>query len=67
MTATKQRPALLPEDARSALADYGNCAGPMILLALKLLLAEQRPAPGSYGVLLAFGPSLTIESTLLRS
>jgi predicted naringenin-chalcone synthase len=48
------------------LADYGNCASPTILLILERILKIERPLPGKLGVLLAFGPGLTIEGAVLR-
>jgi predicted naringenin-chalcone synthase len=48
------------------LADYGNCASPTILLILERILKFDRPQPGTFGVLLAFGPGLTIEGVVLR-
>jgi predicted naringenin-chalcone synthase len=48
------------------LAEYGNCASPTILLILDRLLRAEQPRPGSIGVLLAFGPGLTIEGAVLR-
>lgn len=52
--------------SRQVLAEYGNCSSPTVLLILERILAEQRPAPGEYGVLMAFGPGLTTESALVR-
>lgn len=48
------------------LADYGNCASPTILLILERILKRERPREGAIGVLLAFGPGLTIEGAVLR-
>jgi predicted naringenin-chalcone synthase len=48
------------------LADYGNCASPTILLILERILKNERPKPGTFGALLAFGPGLTIEGAVLR-
>jgi predicted naringenin-chalcone synthase len=48
------------------LADYGNCASPTILLILERILKFERPRTGAFGVLLAFGPGLTIEGAVLR-
>lgn len=48
------------------LADYGNCASPTILMILERMLILDRPRPGTIGVLLAFGPGLTIEGMVLR-
>jgi predicted naringenin-chalcone synthase len=48
------------------LENYGNCASPTILMILHDLLKIDRPQSGDYGIMLAFGPSLTIEGMLLR-
>jgi len=50
----------------SVLEAYGNCASATILLVLEDLLKKDHPRRGEYGVLLAFGPGLTIEGALLR-
>jgi predicted naringenin-chalcone synthase len=47
------------------LSERGNCSSATILLILEHLLA-QRPRAGEYGVLMAFGPGLTLESALIR-
>lgn len=52
--------------SRDILAEYGNCSSPTILLILERILASAAPAPGDYGVFMAFGPGLTMESMLLR-
>ena len=48
------------------LADYGNCASATILLILERLLQERAPEAGTHGVLLAFGPGLTLEAMVLQ-
>ncbi|MEV4247541.1 type III polyketide synthase [Streptosporangium canum] len=48
------------------LSEYGNCASGTVLLVLEELLKKGSPQPGEYGVMLAFGPGLTIEGMLLR-
>lgn len=52
--------------SRHVLATYGNCSSATILLVLKEILENDRPAKGEYGVLTGFGPGLTMESTLIR-
>jgi len=55
--------------SRHILASRGNCSSATILLVLEQLLAGERgeaPRPGEFGVLMAFGPGLTMESTLVR-
>jgi predicted naringenin-chalcone synthase len=50
----------------AVLEDCGNMSSPTILFVLDRILAS-RPVPGTYGVALAFGPGLTLESALLRA
>ncbi|CRK55113.1 Chalcone synthase [Alloactinosynnema sp. L-07] len=48
------------------LGSWGNCSSPTVLLILDHILREVRPAAGEYGVFMAFGPGLTMESALIR-
>jgi predicted naringenin-chalcone synthase len=48
------------------LAEYGNCSSATVLLILDRLLREGRARPGDWGVMMAFGPGLTLETLLLR-
>ncbi|NIX77588.1 type III polyketide synthase [Microvirga terricola] len=48
------------------LSEYGNCASATVLLVLEHLIANDKPQPGELGVMLAFGPGLTLEGALLR-
>jgi predicted naringenin-chalcone synthase len=60
---------LTPEQLRASwdvLANAGNCASATVLLVLENILRVDKPRPGEYGVLLAFGPGLTIEGAVLR-
>jgi predicted naringenin-chalcone synthase len=52
--------------SRAVLAEYGNCSSATVLLILERILATARPAPGEHGVIMAFGPGLTMESALIR-
>jgi len=54
------------EFSRSVLRDYGNMSSPTILFVLDEIRERGQPAPGDYGVLMAFGPGLTMEGALLR-
>ena len=54
------------ESSYAVLADYGNCSSATVLLVLQHLLAHRTPDPGDPLVMLAFGPGLTLYSTLLR-
>ncbi|QRK12149.1 type III polyketide synthase [Archangium violaceum] len=48
------------------LEEYGNCSSATVYLVLEDLIAKDKPRPGEYGVMLAFGPGLTMEGALLR-
>jgi len=50
----------------AVLQDFGNMSSPTILFILERLQKERVPQAGDYGVLLAFGPGLTIEGALVR-
>jgi predicted naringenin-chalcone synthase len=52
--------------SRAVLRDYGNMSSPTILFVLDEIQRQGRPEPGDYGVLMAFGPGLTMESALVR-
>src|ERR1700758_509178 len=61
--------ALKPVQLRASwdvLANVGNCASATVLLVLENILRIDKPRPGDYGVLLAFGPGLTIEGAVIR-
>jgi predicted naringenin-chalcone synthase len=64
-----KRLGLEPERLRASwdvLANAGNCASATVLLVLENILGVDRPRPGEYGVLVTFGPGLTIEGAVLR-
>jgi len=48
------------------LAEYGNCSSSTVLLVLEDILKQDQPRGGEYGVLMAFGPGLTMEGLLVR-
>lgn len=52
--------------SRGILREYGNMSSPTILFILDEIQRCGRPEPGDYGVLMAFGPGLTIELLLVR-
>jgi alkylresorcinol/alkylpyrone synthase len=54
------------EHSRAVLYEYGNMSSPTILFVLDRIHRCANPAAGDYGVLLAFGPGLTMESALVR-
>jgi alkylresorcinol/alkylpyrone synthase len=53
------------EHAWAVLRDYGNLSSASILFVLQRLY-DQPPSPGSLGLLLAFGPGLSLEALLVR-
>ncbi len=48
------------------LRDHGNCSSPTVLLILENVLRARSTSPGDWGVMMAFGPGLTLETALLR-
>jgi len=60
----------LPEGALEvtwrSLREVGNLSSTSVLLVLKETLENHRPAPGSYGMLLAMGPGFCSELVLLQ-
>jgi predicted naringenin-chalcone synthase len=61
--------ALQPAQLRASwdvLANAGNCASATVLLVLENILRVDKPKRGDYGVLLTFGPGLTIEGAVVR-
>jgi len=52
--------------SRAVLRDYGNMSSATILFVLDEIQRRGQPVPGDYGVLLAFGPGLTMEGALVR-
>ncbi len=54
------------EFSHQVLFDYGNMSSPTILFVLDRIQARGQPNPGDYGVLLAFGPGLTMEGLLVQ-
>jgi predicted naringenin-chalcone synthase len=48
------------------LRERGNCSSATILIMLDRLLRSGRPQPGEWGVMMAFGPGLTLELCLLQ-
>jgi alkylresorcinol/alkylpyrone synthase len=54
------------EHSHSVLYDYGNMSSATIFFVLERIQKCEQPSSGDYGVLLAFGPGLTIEGLLVR-
>jgi alkylresorcinol/alkylpyrone synthase len=52
--------------SRGVLRHYGNMSSPTILFVLEAIQRQGAPQPGDYGVLMAFGPGLTLESMLVQ-
>lgn len=48
------------------LREYGNMSSATVLFVLERIIRDCAPKPGDYGVMMAFGPGLTMESILLR-
>jgi alkylresorcinol/alkylpyrone synthase len=48
------------------LREYGNMSSATVLFVLERIMRDSAPKPGDYGVMMAFGPGLTMESILLR-
>lgn len=65
-----QRTLSLPDSAlattRSSLAQVGNMSSASVLHVLQQTIANDRPPPGSYGLLIGLGPGVSIELVLLR-
>jgi predicted naringenin-chalcone synthase len=54
------------EFSHQVLHEYGNMSSPTILFVLDRIQQCGQPSPGDYGVLLAFGPGLTMEGLLVQ-
>lgn len=52
--------------SRAVLRDYGNMSSPTALFVLDEIERNGKPQPGDWGVFMAFGPGLTMESLLVR-
>jgi predicted naringenin-chalcone synthase len=52
--------------SREVLRAHGNMSSPTILFVLDQIQHCGQPQPGDYGLLMAFGPGLTMESALLQ-
>ncbi len=48
------------------LREYGNMSSATVMFVLDRITRDRQPAPGDYGVMMAFGPGLTMESLLVR-
>ena len=52
--------------SRQVLYQYGNMSSATILFVLNLIQERDNPAPGDYGILMAFGPGLTLQAALIQ-
>jgi alkylresorcinol/alkylpyrone synthase len=54
------------ESSRRVLYAYGNMSSATILFVLEDIQQRQSPRQGDYGILMSFGPGLTMEGALVR-
>ncbi len=54
------------ECSHTILCNYGNMSSATILFVLDYIQRCNHPSPGDYGILLAFGPGLTMEGILVQ-
>lgn len=52
--------------SRAVLRDHGNMSSPTIMFVVDEIQRTGEPAEGDYGVMLTFGPGLTMESILVQ-
>lgn len=52
--------------SRRVLREHGNMSSPTVLFVLEVIQADTPPASGELGVMMAFGPGLTMEAALVR-
>jgi predicted naringenin-chalcone synthase len=48
------------------LRDFGNMSSATVLFVLERIIQKGSPCKGDYGVMMAFGPGLTMEATLVQ-
>lgn len=48
------------------LRDYGNMSSATVLFVLDRIIQTEAPQPGDYGMMMAFGPGLTMEAMLVQ-
>jgi alkylresorcinol/alkylpyrone synthase len=54
------------QHSRTILRQYGNMSSATLLFVLKRVIEESQPAAGEHGIILGFGPGLTIEVGLIE-
>lgn len=59
-------PAPTADLMRSMLQTYGNISSANILVLLQTFMRKQRPAPGTLGLALTYGPGFSFEFVLMR-
>ena len=52
--------------SRVVLSEYGNMSSATILFVLDEIQRQSQPAAGDFGILMSFGPGLTMEGALIR-
>ncbi len=52
--------------SREILSEYGNMSSPTVMFILNRIIRQGDPRPGDYGLMMGFGPGLTIESCLVQ-
>ncbi len=52
--------------SHSVLAENGNMSSATILFVVERICRDKSPQPGEYGMLMAFGPGLTVEALLVQ-
>ncbi len=52
--------------SRAILKEHGNMSSATLLYVLERLIQNGNPTPGDYGMMLGFGPGLTIEVGLIQ-
>lgn len=52
--------------SRNILKEYGNMSSATVFFILEKIQEEAKPQKGEYGIMLGFGPGLTMEGSLIR-
>ncbi len=52
--------------SRGILSEFGNMSSPTVMFILDRIIRRGDPQPGDYGLMMGFGPGLTIETCLLQ-
>ncbi len=54
------------QQSRSILREFGNMSSATLLFVLQRIIKEKKPSAGDYGLLVGFGPGLSIEVGLVQ-